>query len=181
MKSGFKDHKTSWLYAFLPNESDGTKFGQCFFIGLGLSESFARTLLGENGYFIGCWHFRPNFKILWHASKRTLCLQKCWILIIYYVVILQYNFHAHGKSLKRKTRGGKFAPPPGSAWVENSPGLIGLKQLGTMTRLAGETSTGWCSKPVQGGYTHLTGPASGRGCGTGGEGVQIKGQVKSKS
>ena len=42
--------------------------------------------------------FRPNFKLLWHASKWTLCLQKCWILLIYYVVRLQYNFHAHGKS-----------------------------------------------------------------------------------
>ena len=101
MKSGFEDHETSWLYAFLPNESDGTKFGQCFFIGLGLRESFARNLLGENGYFIGFWHFRPNFKLLWHASKWTLCLQKCWILLIYYVVRLQYNFHAHGKSQKQ--------------------------------------------------------------------------------
>ena len=77
-----------------------------FFIGLGLSESFARTLLGENGYFIGFWHFRPNFKLLWHASKWTLCLQKCWILLIYYVVRLQYNFHAHGKSQRWKTKGG---------------------------------------------------------------------------
>ena len=133
MKSGFKGHETSWLYAFEPNESDGTKFGQCFFIGLGLSESFARNLLGENGYFIGFWHFRPNFKLLWHASKWTLCLQKCWILLIYYVVILQYNFHAHGKSLKRKTKGGQICPPPGSAWVENSPGLIGLNILWTET------------------------------------------------
>ena len=78
------------------------KFAQCFFIGLGLSESFARTLLGKNGYFIGFWHFCPNFKILWHASEWTLCLQKCWILLIYYVVRLQYNFHAHGKFQRRK-------------------------------------------------------------------------------
>ena len=98
MKSGFKGHETSWLYAFEPNESDGTKFGQCFFIGLGLSESFARTLLGENGYFIGFWHFRPNSKLLWCASKWTLCLQKCWILLIYYVVRLQIEKNSTGFS-----------------------------------------------------------------------------------
>ena len=29
-----------------------------FFIGFGLSDTFARSLLGENGYFIGFWHFK---------------------------------------------------------------------------------------------------------------------------
>ena len=47
------------------------------------------NLLGENGYFIRLGHFRQKFKLLWHAPKRTLCLQNCWILFIYYVVRLQ--------------------------------------------------------------------------------------------
>ena len=129
MKTDFKDAETSWLPQFYPNGSNGTKFSTCFFIGMGFRNRFVRNLLGENGYFIGFWHFRPNFKLLWHASKWTLCLQKCWILLIYYVVILQYNFHAHGKSLKRKTKGGaNLLPPPGSGWVKNSPGLIGLME-----------------------------------------------------
>ena len=67
---------TTWLLVFWPNGLNGTKFGRCFFIGLDLRDSFSRSLLGENGYFIVFWHFRPNFKLILHTSKWMLCKQK---------------------------------------------------------------------------------------------------------
>ena len=87
-----------WLFAFQPNESDGTKFVQWILV----SEELTR----RKWLFFGFWHFRPFFKRLWHPSKWSLCLQKFWILLIYYVMRLQHNLHAHGKSPKRKTKGG---------------------------------------------------------------------------
>ena len=69
---------TTWLLVFWPNGLNGTKFGRCFFIGLDLRDSFSRSLLGENGYFIVFWHFRPSFKLILHTSKWLLCNQKFW-------------------------------------------------------------------------------------------------------
>ena len=43
----------SGYVTFWPNESDGTKFSPCFYIGLSLSDTFAKSLLSKNGYFIG--------------------------------------------------------------------------------------------------------------------------------
>ena len=68
-KTHFKHHKTPWLFTFWPNESDGTKFSPCFYIWLGLSDTFAKSLLSENGYFIGFWHFWPNFRLIIHTPK----------------------------------------------------------------------------------------------------------------
>ena len=68
--------ETTWLFVFWPNGSDGTKFGRCFYIGLDLRDRFARSLLGENGYFFVFWHFRPSFKLILHTSKWMLCKQK---------------------------------------------------------------------------------------------------------
>ena len=76
MKTDFKDAETPWLSQFYPNGLIGTKFSKCFFIGMGLRNRLARTLLGENGYFIGFWHFRPNFELVLHTSKWLLCPQK---------------------------------------------------------------------------------------------------------
>ena len=91
IKTDFKDTETSWLPQFYPNESNGTKFSACFFIGMGLRAFFARNLLGENGYFIGFWHFRPNFELVLHTSKWLLCHQKVWKLFIYILVSIQHN------------------------------------------------------------------------------------------
>ena len=61
----------------------------CFFIGMDLRDFFARNLLGENGYFIRFWHFRPNFELVLHTSKWLLCPQKVWKLFIYILVSIQ--------------------------------------------------------------------------------------------
>ena len=52
------------MLAFQPNEPDCTKLDPFFFIVLGLRDSFARNLQGENGYFIGFGHFQPKLKLL---------------------------------------------------------------------------------------------------------------------
>ena len=83
MKTGFKDPETPWLSQFYTNESNGTKFSTCFYIGMGLRDFFVRTSLGENGYFIGFWDFLPYFKLTLHTSKWILCPQKVWKLFIY--------------------------------------------------------------------------------------------------
>ena len=116
--SASNNHKTTWLFAFLPNESDGTKFGPCFFIGLDLRDRFARSLLGENGYFIVFWHFRPNFKLILHTSKWILCHQKFLELFIYILGSLQHNFYGHWDCLSWKLIGGvTFTPPQASSII----------------------------------------------------------------
>ena len=116
--SASNTHKTTWLFAFLPNESDGTKFGPCFFIGLDLRDRFARSLLGENGYFIVFWHFRPNFKLILHTSKWILCHQKFLELFIYILGSLQHNFYGHWDCLSWKLIGGvTFTPPQASSII----------------------------------------------------------------
>ena len=115
--SASNNHKTTWLLAFLPNESDGTKFGPCFFIGLDLRDRFARSLLGENGYFIVFWHFRPNFKLILHTSKWILCHQKFLELFIYILGSLQHNFYDHWDCLSWKLIGGVTFTPRASSMI----------------------------------------------------------------
>ena len=91
MKTGFNDPETPWLPQFYTNESNGTKFSACFYIGMGLRDFFARNSLGENGYFIGFWDFRPHFKLILHSSKWILCPQKVWKLFIYVLGSIQHN------------------------------------------------------------------------------------------
>ena len=91
MKTGFKDSETPWLSQFYTNESNGTKFSTCFYIGMGLRDFFVRTSLGENGYFIGFWDFLPYFKLILHTSKWILCPQKVWKLFIYVLGSIQHN------------------------------------------------------------------------------------------
>ena len=93
---------TTWLLVFWPNGLNGTKFGRCFFIGLDLRDSFSRSLLGENGYFIVFWHFRPNFKLILHTSKWILCKQKFWELFISILGSLQHKFYGHLDCLNRQ-------------------------------------------------------------------------------
>ena len=90
MKTGFKDPETPWLSQFYTNESNGTKFSTCFYIGMGLRDFFVRTSLGENGYFIGFWDFLPYFKLILHTSKWILCPQKVWKLFIYILGSIQH-------------------------------------------------------------------------------------------
>ena len=104
---------TTWLLVFWPNGLNGTKFGRCFFIGLDLRDSFSRSLLGENGYFIVFWHFRPNFKLILHTSKWILCKQKFWELFISILGSLQHKFYGHLDCLNRKFIGGVTFTPPG--------------------------------------------------------------------
>ena len=85
------DSETPWLPQFYTNESNGTKFSACFYIGMGLRDFFARNSLGENGYFIGFWDFRPHFKLILHSSKWILCPQKVWKLFIYVLGSIQHN------------------------------------------------------------------------------------------
>ena len=91
MKTGFKDPETPWLSQFYTNESNGTKFSTCFYIGMGLRDFFVRTSLGENGYFFGFWDYRPHFKLILHTSKWILCPQMVWKLFIYILVNIQHN------------------------------------------------------------------------------------------
>ena len=99
------------------------------FYRVGSQGQFREDFIRRKWLFFGFWDFRPFFKRLWHPSKWSLCLQKCWILFIYYVMSLQHNLHAQGKSPKRKTKGGGwFQHPPSPEWVENSPVLTGLIQ-----------------------------------------------------
>ena len=110
-------------FLFWPNGSDGTKFGQCFFIGLDLRDSFSRSLLGENGYFIVFWHFRPSFKLILHTSKWILCKQKFWELFISILGSLQHKFYGHLDCLNRKFIGGVTFTPPRACPINRDPGL----------------------------------------------------------
>ena len=125
MKTGFKDPETPWLPQFYTNESNGTKFSACFYIGMGLRDFFARNSLGENGYFIGFWDFRPHFKLILHTSKWILCPQKVWKLFIYVLGSIQ-----HWEPLNWKSMGGGAEsppPPPGFCKYSQTPGFLGLR------------------------------------------------------
>ena len=118
---------TTWLLVFWPNGLNGTKFGRCFFIGLDLRDSFSRSLLGENGYFIVFWHFRPNFKLILHTSKWILCKQKFWELFISILGSLQHKFYGHLDCLNRKFIGGVTFTPPRACPINRDPGLNRVK------------------------------------------------------
>ena len=118
---------TTWLLVFWPNGLNGTKFGRCFFIGLDLRDSFSRSLLGENGYFIVFWHFRPNFKLILHTSKWILCKQKFWELFISILGSLQHKFYGHLDCLNRKFIGGVTFTPPRACPMNRDPGLNRVK------------------------------------------------------
>ena len=120
---------TTWLLVFWPNGLNGTKFGRCFFIGLDLRDSFSRSLLGENGYFIVFWHFRPNFKLILHTSKWILCKQKFWELFISILGSLQHKFYGHLDCLNRKFIGGVTFTPPRACPMNRDPGLNRVKHF----------------------------------------------------
>ena len=120
---------TTWLLVFWPNGLNGTKFGWCFFIGLDLRDSFSRSLLGENGYFIVFWHFRPSFKLILHTSKWILCKQKFWELFISILGSLQHKFYGHLDCLNRKFIGGVTFTPPRACPMNRDPGLNRVNKL----------------------------------------------------
>jgi len=106
-----------------------------FCIGLDLRDSFSRSLLGENGYFIVFWHFRPNFKLILHTSKWILCKQKFWELFISILGSLQHKFYGHLDCLNRKFIGGVTFTPPRACPMNRDPGLNRVKNLSSLTRI----------------------------------------------
>lgn len=73
-KTQFKHHENSWSFAFCPNESDSTILS----MGLGLSDTIERSLLGDNGHLIGFLHFCPKFKTprTYSQVNMAICHQK---------------------------------------------------------------------------------------------------------